>query len=49
MVKMFCFDCGIKFDGGVDDLYKTGDGHMTIPFCDKCSHNLNKKSTAQNG
>lgn len=44
MARMFCFDCGIKFIGTSKDLYETGDGSMVVPFCKKCSLNLNKES-----
>ena len=47
MSYMFCFECGIKFDGGVRDLYDIydiADGHMKVPFCKEHSLNLNKES-----
>lgn len=37
MNKMFCFDCGIKFEGDATDLYETGDRVMIVPFCKKCA------------
>lgn len=40
MSYMFCYECGVKFDGGVDDIYATKDRNMSpmnVPLCPKCS------------
>jgi len=49
MVKtnMFCFDCGIKFKGTMEDMYETGNGVMIVPFCPKCSPKSSNKNNNQ--